>query len=1471
MGLDACSGKDRFNGEPSQVQLFFSTVEASLMAAGVDVSLIANTSTSSPPPRMTRRSQAPQPSRARRQQAGRATSAATRRRATTTNDDDDDDDDDNEDLTPWVQPTAATGGGGTLDQQTDSAVFVFLTKQLQGVPLRLAVHDNPRRSGKVAYQRLKQRYFQTGQDYIHQLQSSLRNIRWTPEDNVDSFTSRIIEIDSSLRENGIDTPFDEVLTIIRNSLPDHLELGFRFIELRKPKTLAETTRLLLQEEKRTKSATTTTAADNVLATIPTPHQPFPSHEPRELLHQATTAPTAKQKICPCNTRHTIMTCSFCGIRGHCAQACFKLQNAKSTGLIDVQRVLQELRQQGKRHPKHSSGFNSKRSARAHTAAVTIDGGVFAVTTTNINNNSTSRDTSIMWIVDTGATAHVTPHQHLLSNYRPTTRNQSVLTADGTRATVQGTGTALLTVHSASGVTHTLALHNVLHVERISFNLIGLQALLAQQPDASIHITQRNSSIRFATWTLPLVTNQTGHLIVQELLQLQQQRDDVLATLATTTADSGNNHELTHARLGHMAVLDAIAARARNKVPCHSCGVMKSTRARISKKSRPRTAAPLKLLYADIVGPFPASARKFRYAVSFTDDATRFTWTFLMSTKDQVSTALVHLRRHPLVRGRITDSMLQTDSDAVFRSAEFRDKCTTFGLAQRFSPPYSQAKNGVAERTFRSLLDTTRTLLAHANLDDSWWDLAIKHATTIHNVSPTKKLQGRTPHLELTGEHFDAGRLRVFGAQAFVHIETRPKLGPRARTGVYVGHCFESDAHLVWLPDTSRLVTTIHARFNELIKTSPSSEPDTDDLTPTVSEENAILPSNELTAAPPSDELSDDDLTPTVSEENALHIQHDSCAAAAGEYTVGSSSSPSTTQESAEPDEHILTTPTTTAQAIQTANGIPTTTATATPATTTATDGGDDDTPDLKAALASAERDEWLKAIAEEATALETSNVYNIVKKANLPANAKVLQTKIVLRRKRDQNGEVKRLKARIVVKGFNQRHGIDYNETFAPTASKTAVRALFALATREGMYLCQMDIVTAFLYADLDADHIYAAPPAIEGLFQRDEVLHLQKALYGLKQAPRLWGKTLHNFMLSQHFVATQTDACLFTKNTGNGRIWLAVYVDDIVVASDQLDALNNFKSELSKTFNVKDLGTPSFCLGVNIEYNREERRIRLGQKQYIVSLLQRFNMNNAKEASTPLPSGFKDRPTTKGAELPDVPFRNLVGSLLHLATTTRPDIATACSCLTRRMSCYSLYDWKVAKHVLRYLKGTANLCLQYDNSGNMTELVGYTDASFEADYETGRSRTGFVLCIANGPVSWNSRLQRHVSTSTAEAEYIALSDAMKEIIFLRQLQQELTTGGCLGTAPATLPPTTVFSDNQPAIAVANLASSRMRHIRLLYHFTRECIMDQAAQLQYIASEQNPADLLTKALSKKATQQHVARLMQQTPLSTDNQ
>lgn len=503
------------------------------------------------------------------------------------------------------------------------------------------------------------------------------------------------------------------------------------------------------------------------------------------------------------------------------------------------------------------------------------------------------------------------------------------------------------------------------------------------------------------------------------------------------------------------------------------------------------------------------------------------------------------------------------------------------------------------------------------------------------------------------------------------------------------------------------------------------------------------------------------------------------------------------------------------------------------------------------AIKAADGDKWQKASEEEYQSLVSNGTWTLCEK---PMGANVIGSRWIYKTKRDESGNITRYKARFVAQGFSQEPGKDYGETHASVARHTSTRTLFALAAKEDWELDNMDVDTAFLNADIK-EEIYIRQP--RGFEQRgpngeELVCKLNKSIYGLKQASRNWNDTLDEWMREYGLKATRADACVYTKRHQGETLVILVWVDDLILAGSNKRVVADFKAAISRRFKMKDLGALEWILGFKIRRDRPKRKIEILQTAYIEQMLKRFGMEDCKAVGTPA-EGVLSRTSVEDGGEPNKLYMSMVGSLLYAAMVTRPDITFAVQALGRHMQASGPEHIIAAKRVLRYLQGTKDLGLVYEYGATKHDetpshyIHGYSDADWGGDKDTRRSTTGYVFMLGTGVVSWGSKLQQTVALSSAESEYMAACAAVQEAIHLRQLM------GDLGYKQDGA--TVIYEDNQGCIALsANpVFHKRTKHIDIRYHFIRERVASGEVELRYIPTEEQLADLLTKALPKPRT------------------
>ncbi|KXJ62466.1 hypothetical protein RP20_CCG008066 [Aedes albopictus] len=362
-----------------------------------------------------------------------------------------------------------------------------------------------------------------------------------------------------------------------------------------------------------------------------------------------------------------------------------------------------------------------------------------------------------------------------------------------------------------------------------------------------------------------------------------------------------------------------------------------------------------------------------------------------------------------------------------------------------------------------------------------------------------------------------------------------------------------------------------------------------------------------------------------------------------------------------------------------------------------------------------------------------------------PEGRKVVGCRWVYKLKRNAAGEITKYKARLVAQGYSQKYGVDYDEVFAPVTSHTTLRVLLAVASKRRMTLKHFDVKTAYLYGDLDEEIFMRQPPGFAVKGREDMVCRLKKSIYGLKQSARCWNQRLHSVLVEMGFEQSATDSCLYTKVVSGKRVYLLVYVDDIMIGCEDEAQIDSVYEQLKRYFEVTNLGEPNDFLGLKIECKDRKYSVSVGG--YIDRVADRFGLREAKRAKTPMEEGFASSEDESPKLSDDNEYRSLVGALLYISVCARPDVAASVAILGRKVSSPSEADWVAAKRVVRYLKATKEWKLSYGDAGG--QLVGYSDADWAGDAGTRKSTTGFVFNYAGGAVSWVSRRQKPIGPAT--------------------------------------------------------------------------------------------------------------------------
>ncbi|CAM8886571.1 unnamed protein product [Rhodiola kirilowii] len=486
---------------------------------------------------------------------------------------------------------------------------------------------------------------------------------------------------------------------------------------------------------------------------------------------------------------------------------------------------------------------------------------------------------------------------------------------------------------------------------------------------------------------------------------------------------------------------------------------------------------------------------------------------------------------------------------------------------------------------------------------------------------------------------------------------------------------------------------------------------------------------------------------------------------------------------------------------------------------------------------------------DEYNALCRTHTWRLVPR---PPTANIIGYKWVFKTKHNPDGSIAKRKARLVARGFTQRFGIDYKDTFSPVIKPATVRIVLSIAISCGWNLRQIDVDNAFLHGNLTQTVYMQQPPGFEDPRFPSHVCKLQKALYGLKQSPRAWYAKLSTRLHQLGFKPSRADTSLFILCRPQLTIYMLVYVDDIIITGSCPDSINGLIKSLSSSFPIKDLGQLNYFLGLEVLHN--SGGLVLSQRKYALDLLHRSAMENCKPTSTPLSTTEKlsrehGRPLGKDDALK---YRSIVGGLQYL-TLTRPDISFAVNKVCQYLSKPTDAHWEAAKRILRYVKGTINIGLKFRRSST-TRLSIFTDADWAGCPDDRRSTSGYTIFLGPNLIAWSAKKQPTVSRSSTEAEYKALANGTAEAIWAKSILKEL------GIKQRQIP--ILWCDILGATYLTQnpVFHARTKHIKIDFHFVREMVARGALDVRFISSGDQLADIFTKPATSQTLQRFRSNL-----------
>ena len=868
------------------------------------------------------------------------------------------------------------------------------------------------------------------------------------------------------------------------------------------------------------------------------------------------------------------------------------------------------------------------------------------------------------------------------------------------------------------------------------------------------------------------------------------------------------------------------------------------------------------VFMDLAGPLPVAAfhTRARYISIFVDAATMHLGLYLIREKSDQIVAHKRYCADMSAHGALEAKHFHSDNGGEYTSAEYCKLIMENGALKTTIVAKSPAMNGVAEAAFYRIFSMIRALLIDSGLPKEHWGATALFSAYILNRVP-RTHGGDTVYELLNDRPADLRHVRIFGCLASALLprnDRTSKIHDVADTGFYVGPARYQRGHLIWIPGKDKYIVARTVRFNEKVtyfdhlklrpSPTPGEEPAADDEGDDDDADEIAV--RRMTVNPPAP-------PPAVNQP----APHNNAPAGAGRTLRPRD--PQVLQRMARlgavadtgPVDALSATMLQDERAFEALihDDLGNVTHISEPS-------------NFFEAMRSPQSELWKAAIREELQSHKVNNTWETVASSSLPPGTALVGSTWVFKIKRNADGSVARYKARLCAQGFSQIAGLHYDHTYSSALTRSTFRCLLAIAARLGLRLTGADVKTAYLYSFIDDGLLVAMrlPPGFQETAPDGSPMvgKLVKSIYGLKQSAARWEARLCKFLLESGFTRCDVDPCLYLLRRGEVYLFLAVYVDDLIIASSCDDLRANVLATLRKEFEITDTGPLTWVLGSSVTQDLDAGTVSLCQKLYIDDMAKVLlpddadatkgtRVNPAADELTHLVPGDPDKF--------DPLYRKGVGMLAWLVAISRPDIAYVQSILARFSACGGETHLKCLQHAVRYLVRTKGYAITYrkHDSGALSamlvehskfrpevlegdELVSFTDSSHGGE----KPMMGEVHFLADGPVDW--RAGRHTSTaiSATEGEYIAASRAAMTTMALDRVV------AFLFQVHGPRRPTVLFCDNLAAVMLSdsNITSKRVKHVMTRLAYLRERVAEDSIYLYHVGTKGQVADIMTKTL-----------------------
>jgi len=1085
--------------------------------------------------------------------------------------------------------------------------------------------------------------------------------------------------------------------------------------------------------------------------------------------------------------------------------------------------------------------------------------------------TTTQPKTTVWTYDTGASEHITNDKSILEDF--TEMDLVMKCVNKSICRFDGFGTFRGYINGKS-----ITLDKVLYSKDTNKNLLGGVRLAKGGYIANISHERKHTVLRLFKNNNMIGKFKSNKANVIRIPIIYDPR----YSLNSTELDD-KSMKIWHNRLGHYYqdnISQYLELHNIKQNKCLECGIAK-LRNKPHNKTPPKANRILEVIHSDIMGPIsPASNDGFKYVITFIDEFSRKAWIHLMKEKSEASNIIVEFLKYIDNHFDKKIKYFKSDNAKEYNNSKVKKLCKKMGIKKIFSTPYNPQNNGIAERYNQTLINSTKTLIYWAKLSLDFWSYAIIYSNYLYNITPHSNISNLIPNEIFYNRDVSLSKVKVFGCTFYynnIH-DRKSKIEVNSRKGIFLGIDFDSNSYITMDTEDQKIHLVQNGTFLEEVPANYKFRADlgnfktnkykslNDELNyqniydnKFVSREYSDIrilngennntnnetgshngytidnPNNTETQNNNGNEsqntneikpqnINDNENTNSNMNQTNMSISLNDVTENQDEYVTilpTNGSINDMIEDNDNENQHSMKRHATSLyddhpKRIETSkNNLVSSIELNNPIT-------------YEQAINGKDRLKWSAAIKDELNNLYNNKIMTLVKK--VPKNKSIISTKWVFTKKKDGNNNVSKYKARLVARGFSQKYGTDFDLTYSPTLNSDSLKLIIAFASSLKWNLYQLDIKSAYLNAKLDKT-IYTNIPQGDKNYGNG-YWRLNKSLYGLRQSGRQWYKTLSNFFISNGFRQLKSELCIFYKKRDNKITCIVgIYVDDMLIAG-LIQEIKNFINNISSEFKISNCEKAKYILGINIEYKNNCYLIH--QRNFIDNLLSTYNIKNIRSTNTPC-TGY-NLISENTTPFDSTIYKSAIGSLIYLAKCTRPDISFAVHKAARKCEKPNVSDWKSILNILKYLNSTKDFKIIYNGNGY---IHAYSDSDFAGDINDRKSTSGHIILMGNSPICWFSKKQSIVATSTAEAEYISISECAKKALWLRNILIELFND---------YKPITIFTDNMAAkISIENNEiNTKLKHISIKYYFNKDNIIHKRIKLEYKNTNEMLADILTK-------------------------